>query len=158
MSLASLANQLRREAEDLHSMLGYRRTSSLLSRAADELDRVEKLVVSGFYENELPQFVQGEPTHELQDVVTADQMDKLYAELRSIRAELAKATDVWNYYQQFCKDHGADGITDLVVQRDALRDALALWKATTLRYGYPYEHTAMHACNEALARLKGGAA
>ncbi len=43
-------------------------------------------------------------------------------------------------------------------QRDELLAALELWKETTLKNRYPYEHTAMLACDAAIARAKGGVA
>jgi hypothetical protein len=39
--------------------------------------------------------------------------------VRDMQIEDIKAK--WNYYQNFVKSHGADSITQLVVQRDQLR-------------------------------------
>lgn len=44
-----------------------------------------------------------------------------YNENNKLRAELSAERDKWDYYQNFVKGHGADSITDLVVQRDKER-------------------------------------
>lgn len=46
-----------------------------------------------------------------------------------------------------------DEVERLRAERDELLAALVLWKETTLKYGYPYEHTAMLACDAAIANV-----
>ena len=41
----NLANELRQDAEDLYSAVGYNKTSTLLSKAADEIERLEREAV-----------------------------------------------------------------------------------------------------------------
>jgi hypothetical protein len=55
-------------------------------------------VISGFYEEEIPLFTQGEPTHELQDVVTADEVTRYVMKIVSLTKELEgvkAAVDNW---------------------------------------------------------------
>jgi hypothetical protein len=49
-------------------------------RLQTEVERLSKLIVSGFYEDATPQFRQGLPTNELQSVVTAEEVAGYVAE------------------------------------------------------------------------------
>jgi hypothetical protein len=48
---------------------------------------LESMVISGFYEDEIPSFQQGIPTHELQDVVTADEVRGYVAMIVELRKQ-----------------------------------------------------------------------
>lgn len=45
----------------------------LIQALLNELKETEQMVVSGFYEEEVPTFRQGIPTHELEEAVTAEE-------------------------------------------------------------------------------------
>lgn len=50
------------------------RLTALVAQREAEIKRLHKLVISGFYEEEKPIIEQGMPHHELQDVVTAEEV------------------------------------------------------------------------------------
>ena len=45
-------------------------------------------------------------------------------ELKQVKQQRDELQAKWDYYQEFCKAHGATSITDLVVQRDELVNVL----------------------------------
>ena len=77
------------------------------------------------------------------------------------RDELQKK---WDYYQEFCKAQGANGITDLLVQRDKLLAAAEVIEINSDEVMDFDDCTAMlvpiddyHKLIEAIAGVKGGA-
>ena len=50
------------------------RIADLLDEAADEIERLMGQLISGFYEDKMPFFRQGEPKHELEELVTAEEV------------------------------------------------------------------------------------
>jgi hypothetical protein len=46
------------------------------ARSAEKIRILEQQIISGFYEDRVPQFEQGSPRHELQDVVTAEEVTR----------------------------------------------------------------------------------
>ena len=53
-----------------------------------KIEATERMVVTTFSHDVLPTFRQGVPTHELEDVVTADQCRWLVEEIRRLRAKI----------------------------------------------------------------------
>ena len=51
----------------------------------DEIRILKTQVISGFYEDEVPYFRQGYPTHELEEIVTADHVQWMCSELNRLR-------------------------------------------------------------------------
>ena len=92
------------------------------------------------------------------------QLYKADEEIEKLKAENAELQAKWDYYQQFCADHGAHGIADLAVQRDALRaqltTALAALEACDEAMGYMSEYdipiTLPDQVKEAIAAIGGG--
>lgn len=52
-----------------------------------EIERLRSLIVCGFYEDETPTFRQGEPQHELESAVTAEECTGMVAEIERLRGE-----------------------------------------------------------------------
>jgi protein-tyrosine-phosphatase len=52
------------------------------------ITRLKSQLISGFYEEEIPQFTQGEPTHELQELVTAEEVTSYVQRLVELRKAL----------------------------------------------------------------------
>jgi hypothetical protein len=46
--------------------------------------QLEQMIVSGFYEGQYPEFQQGSPVHELQEIVTAEEVAKYVAKIREL--------------------------------------------------------------------------
>ena len=57
----------------------------------ERMERLSQMVVTTFSHDDPPTFRQGVPTHEIEDVVTADQCSWLVAEIRRLRAKIAEA-------------------------------------------------------------------
>jgi hypothetical protein len=65
-----------------------------LATAEKERDEARRLVVSSFYEDEKPFFRQGVPTHELEEVVTAKQMDGLCEKIARLTPSASQSTEM----------------------------------------------------------------
>ena len=87
-----------------------------------------------------------------EDEMPWDRIDALTKQRDELQAK-------WDYYQEFCKSHEADGITQLVAQRDWLRAALQKIAASDPGEGGCYYtnreniHTARSAISIAKAKL-----
>jgi hypothetical protein len=57
----------------------------------DQIAKLQKQVISGFYEDEVPIFEQGPPHHELQSVVTAEEVAGYVRVIEELRRELNRA-------------------------------------------------------------------
>lgn len=57
-------------------------------QSADTIATLKSRLISGFYEEELPQFSQGEPTHELQELVTAEEVSGYVQRIAALREAL----------------------------------------------------------------------
>ena len=62
-------NYIRGAHESLKGLMTIQQ--DLTHRAIEERDAARAQLIAGFYEEEVPQFQQGEATHELQSIVTA---------------------------------------------------------------------------------------
>lgn len=58
-------------------------------RLAADIANLKKKLISGFYENEYPQYTQGEATHELQETATAEEVNGLVTKIRELKDQLA---------------------------------------------------------------------
>jgi hypothetical protein len=65
-----------------------------LATAEKERDEARRLVVSSFYEDEKPFFRQGVPTHELEEVVTAKQMDGLCEKIARLTPSASQSAEM----------------------------------------------------------------
>lgn len=72
---------------------------TLYAQAVMELQEARAQIVSGFYEERVPAFQQGAPTHELQDVVTAAEVTGYVARIEQLRGELSHIREYWNGFR-----------------------------------------------------------
>ena len=93
-----------------------RKLDELLEAPAVEAEGLE--VVSGFYEDEYPVYTDGPPTHELQDVVTAEELNGLVGKLIEAQAII---------------DQQAARIAELQLDADRYR-----WLEANSTYGIDY--------------------
>lgn len=59
-----------------------------------ELEQAKKDQVWGFYEGELPHYEQGPGRHELQDLVTAEEVTNLVVEIEAFRGALLQINEI----------------------------------------------------------------
>lgn len=79
------------DLRDLNQRFIFQGGSEYAHWLADRIEYFEELaglVVSGFYEDEIPLFRQGAPVHELEDVVTAAEVTQYVGEIVRLRAAL----------------------------------------------------------------------
>jgi hypothetical protein len=72
----------------------------------DEVAEARAAQISGFYEDRVPQFRQGPPVHELESLVTADEVAGYVRKIEELRAKLKAIAD--GGYSEgcgFCKRH-----------------------------------------------------
>lgn len=65
----------------------FRKAADALTKQQERIKELEAQVVSGFYEDEKPSFVQGVPTHELQGAVTAEECTGYVNKIEELEAE-----------------------------------------------------------------------
>ena len=65
-----------------------------------EIERLKSLVISAFYENGYPEFEQGEPIHELQEVFSAKDADELVAKISELQKALTDAQAKIDRYKE----------------------------------------------------------
>lgn len=70
------------------SFLAYQYGQSRYTSLKEENARIRTYLISGFYEEEYPTFKQGEPTHELESLVTADEVQGYVNKLAKLQKEL----------------------------------------------------------------------
>lgn len=56
-----------------------------------------------------------------------NEIKELTLALDAAKADQSRKAKNWDYYQEFCKAHGTTGITNLVVQRDDLKNFIESW-------------------------------
>jgi len=78
--------------------------------ARRERDDARKQIIVGWYGDEVPSYTQGPPTHELEELMTADQANHLVAKLVEARGALDKATAELEMWRE-C----AEGLSAFVV-------------------------------------------
>jgi hypothetical protein len=61
-----------------------------LTALKKRITELEQQIVSGFYEEEIPSFTQGVPTHELQSVVTAAECEGYVDKIKQLAEVTAK--------------------------------------------------------------------
>lgn len=79
------------ELRDLKQRFIFQGGSEYANALADRIESLEELaglVISGFYEDEIPSFRQGAPEHELEDAVTAEEVTGYVAEIERLKAAL----------------------------------------------------------------------
>lgn len=76
-------------------------------RVDPRITELEQQVVSGFYEEEIPTFQQGAPTHELQSAVTAEEVTGYVAKITELYAQVAALTQERNDLETECAVHAA---------------------------------------------------
>lgn len=62
----------------------------LSKQAIEENTALKSKLIAGFYEEEVPQFQQGEATHELQDLVTAEEVTGYVTHIKKLRDGLVR--------------------------------------------------------------------
>jgi len=89
--------------------MGFKEATELLNQ----------LVLGTYNENNKLRAELATKEKELTNTILA--FEEMDAENNRLRAAFSAERDKWDYYQNFVKGHGADSITDLVVQRDKER-------------------------------------
>lgn len=71
------------------SDVGNEAAANEIERLTAEVADLKKKLISGFYEEEYPQYSQGEVTHELQDIATAEEVNGLVTKIKELKEQLA---------------------------------------------------------------------
>lgn len=58
-----------------------------------EIERLKGCAISGFYEDEVPQFHQGHPTHEIEELVTAAEVTRYVSEIEHLTRRVHRLED-----------------------------------------------------------------
>jgi DNA repair exonuclease SbcCD ATPase subunit len=94
-----------------------------------EIATLKKMIVSGFYEDEIPTYKQGFPTHELEEAVTAESCTGLVNKIIALKER------VWELENKLTaitadKETWIDHAKELEVANTALKEQLENWKQT----------------------------
>lgn len=81
-------NYIRGAHESLKGLMTVQQ--DLTRIAIEQCDLAKSRQIAGFYEEEVPQFEQGEPHHELQSLVTAEEVTGYVTKIKTLRDGLVR--------------------------------------------------------------------
>ena len=133
--MTQIERVLRNDKEDLRQQL---------EAAQKQLKDAQHGLISGFYEDGIPEFRQGPPTHELQSLVTAEEVNayvkrihELLSQLQHAQEDLASARQAAAKGWQPIGTEPKDG-TYFLAYVDAHTVYVASWYCGVLTARYPY--------------------
>ena len=81
------------DTENLQRLL-----TAIIEGLYNKLTDTKAKLISGFYEDEVPHYAQGSPTHELQELVTAADVQHIVNALHESQVKLARAVEAIEKY------------------------------------------------------------
>lgn len=76
------------EGADVAKAVGREEWPTSTTELRATIKQLESQLISGFYEDRVPQFEQGPPHHELQQLVTAEEVTRYVAKIEQLSAAL----------------------------------------------------------------------